>query len=307
MQKNLVNCLVDQWKAGRGPLHIPSNDRYKSWAECSALEPPTEPPSLALCRLVDSRLVLPQEVRAKWLRDPVRSNQWREILSKFDAAYSGAAAETDARLAGGAAAPVTTVGSAAAEDTEPAGGHEAAASATGWFPGEPTTFEAVKAQYPNSTSFDHVSGKCFFLLTETAMEGAEDGSTIKKLFLIGKESVIVGGLNDATGFFLGHAAGLWYQQAKAQKFVRDNPGKSFVADWCDDQVLCCLEQNGRDGKPITLRAALQEIERQGVCNFELTGHVLERPPEVVNGNMEDMSGAEWRDNVSLSCNEALQT
>lgn len=293
MQKNIINCLVEQWKAGKGPLHITPHDTHKPWNEAiAALENSAETPTFSICRLIDLKLVLPQEVRERFLRDPVRSNEWREVLGKFDAAYSGSP--------GAQPAATAVVAAAEAPGPEPAARGFVAPVNVGspesmysWFPGEPKTFELVKAQYPNNLSFDHGNGKCFFVLVETPVEGEQD-VTVKKLFLVGKETVTLGGLDDAAGYFLGHASGTWYQAAKAVKFVKDNPGKGFVADWNTDEVLCVLEQNGRDDKPVKLREVLHDIERQGAVGFELSGHKLDRPPEVINGSMADMSAAQSR-------------
>jgi len=292
MQKSIVNCLVEQWKGDKGPLFTALNEKYKPWNEATAALENTlvTTPDFKLCKLIDQKLVLPQEVRERFLRDPVRSNEWRDVLRKFGAVYSTSSGGQPAATAEVAAAGVADNGQ------EPSAAPDAV-SCDQWFPAEPQNFDAFKAQYPRSVSFDHSNGKCFFAMVDIPVEGEPEVSE-KKLFLVGKEAVTLGELND--GYLLGHAGGTWYQAAKAIKFVKDNPGKGYIAEWSTDEVLCVLEKGGQDGKPAKLRDILHEIESQGTVNFELSGHHLERPPEVINGTVSDQSATQCLPHCGLT-------
>lgn len=274
VQRTLVSNLVEQWKADKGPLAAHRMEKFKPWDPAAALEE-QQLPSLSVCKIIDSKLVLPQEVRRRFLRDPVRSNQWREILGKFDAAYTAAAETTPVTTV--VAAPVVPSASTETPD-EPSQGALAAPQPApidmySWFPGEPKTLDILKTRYGNNCQFDHLANdKVYFFLVED--------SDVKKLFLVAKEPFQ---MEKLTEYLLGHGAGVWLQSNKATQWFQDNPDKSFVVDWAHDEVQCVLDTNGRDSSIKTLRQVLHSIEHDGHVNFELSGHKLERPPEVISG------------------------
>ena len=41
-------------------------------------------PDLTVCKMEGDTIVIPRDIRDKWLRDPHRSPEWREVLRKFD-------------------------------------------------------------------------------------------------------------------------------------------------------------------------------------------------------------------------------
>ena len=48
-------------------------------------------PELTVCRMDGATIVIPRDIRDKWLRDPHRSPEWREVLRKFDDVFMGEA------------------------------------------------------------------------------------------------------------------------------------------------------------------------------------------------------------------------
>ena len=47
------------------------------------------------------------------------------------------------------------------------------------------------------------------------------------------------------------------------------------------------EEDGSDGPVMTLRSALQEVERKGMIEYTLGGHTCQRPPAVQQGQSDD--------------------
>lgn len=47
------------------------------------------------------------------------------------------------------------------------------------------------------------------------------------------------------------------------------------------------EKDGSDGPVQTLRWCLQKAEKEGMVDFQLSGHTAERPPQVFNGGADD--------------------
>ena len=47
------------------------------------------------------------------------------------------------------------------------------------------------------------------------------------------------------------------------------------------------QENGTDSEVMSLRDALQKVERGGLVDFKLGGHRCERPPEVQQGRADD--------------------
>ena len=47
------------------------------------------------------------------------------------------------------------------------------------------------------------------------------------------------------------------------------------------------EDGNSDSEVMTLRSALQEVEKGGMVDFTLGGHMCQRPPEVAQGKADD--------------------
>jgi len=302
IQKQLVSSLVEQWQSHKGPLSRMSADKFKPWSEAAAamLEDVQQVPTLHVCKVIDDKLILPQEVRHRFLRDPVRSNEWRGVLAKFDETYS-----VESLSAGQANAPSTegdTTADNPATSTAPSAPTPAPIpQSASWFPDEPQTLDALKARYANHMQFDHDTGDlCYFHLVE-------DEGSVKKLFSVAKGSVQ---LDTTREYMLGHGAGTWLQSGKAIQHFNDHVDKSFVVNWDTDQSLCVLEHAGNDGPVQSLRQILQGLERNGTVNFELAGHKWERPPEVISGASGDRPPTQlaWQTELGgLNCGSAPAT
>ena len=198
--------LLDEWKAGKpswknGPKYVPA-------AEAGDVVPPdVTPPELLVLLQVEGKLVIPQEIRQKYLGDPVRSVEWKAILKKFDKVH-GSNGSTPGKAA---VAPVTpSAGSAVPPPGTPGG---AAAEAPGgddvWkniFPDEPKTLEELVSKYEPSSTFSAPGGS----LVVKVVEGP-------KFFLA---APVAGALDDQTPVIT-HGAGTWLLDSKAEKMLKD--------------------------------------------------------------------------------------
>lgn len=270
VRMQLTQYLIEQWKNRSGPLFTnKKTDQYLPW-DGDAVVQPVAQPQLKICKLVDSILTIPQDIRAKYLVDAVRSHTWKELLRKFDSTYN-------VPLAGVSAAAAVAAADQSEAATDSAGGgtqevpHHLPAD---WFPGEPTTVEELK-QYKQLTAFDHSNSTSHFVMMD-------DGG-VHKLFLVATRD------SDFSNeeYIVGHGAGSWLQADKAVKHCQDQPGKSHAVNWQNDAALCVLEGSSGDSAVKTLRQCLHDVESSGLVNFELAGHTLERPADVLNGTAPD--------------------
>ena len=107
----------------------------------------------------------------------------------------------------------------------------AAAPAEFWkkhFADEPATFEALKA-------------KCGNDFTELAGPDSSTSFVLAPgpaLFVSAKEAVC---MKNAGAPLVCHGAGTWLLGEKADKFLRDQPGKAIPCAWTNDQVLVVVE------------------------------------------------------------------
>eukprot|EP00435_Cladocopium_sp_Y103_P017154 s1878_g4.t1 len=112
--------------------------KYKAHAEDST-PVVAEEPTLALCTNQDGALVIPPEIRTRYLQDAHRAPEWRRILKEFDRKWG--CSETSQ-------AQETT--SSPGPSAEQPGGVEALPSAATWsdiFAGEPTSRDALNNKY----------------------------------------------------------------------------------------------------------------------------------------------------------------
>ena len=52
-------------------------------------------------------------------------------------------------------------------------------------------------------------------------------------------------------------------------------------------ITCGLEEQGADGDVVSLRVALQRVEKGGMVDFSLGGHTCARPAAVAQGHQDD--------------------
>ncbi|CAK9093328.1 Uncharacterized protein SCF082_LOCUS43905 [Durusdinium trenchii] len=246
--------LLEAWKAGRAPMDK-ATPRYKSSPAQEDLPAAPSAPDLKLCQVVGGKMVIPQDVRKAFLTCPVWGPDWRETLKKFDQDW-------------GVAIP------------DPVGGKEASATSSealatdakdfwdGYFPGEPTTYEALKGKYGDD-------------LTEVAGVDASTSFVLAPgpcLFINAKEAVL---LKKSDTALISHGAGTWLLADKADKLLREQPGKAIPCCWSTDQ------EDQVDSAVMTLRKALQHYEAKGYVEYTLGGHLCTRPPSVQQGREAD--------------------
>lgn len=80
--KIVRNTLLEGWKKGeaKGPEFS-----VKFVAEPPSLPEITKLPEMTLCKIMDHNTVaIPSDIRQRFLRDPLRSKEWKEILAEFD-------------------------------------------------------------------------------------------------------------------------------------------------------------------------------------------------------------------------------
>jgi hypothetical protein len=91
---------------------------------------------------------------------------------------------------------------------------------------------------------------------------------------------------------IAHCSGSWLLEEKAMKFIQDN-GQGILAEFKSDQALVVEEMEAqtkaktKDSPLMTLRTAMQALEKRGQVTFELSGHTRERPQEVKLAQCED--------------------
>ena len=81
-------------------------------------------------------------------------------------------------------------------------------------------------------------------------------------------------------------AGNWALGDKGQKALATAPERSMQCKFQSDEDKVLLEVNGRDNPVMSLKAALQAVERGGLVDFQLGGHTCTRPAAVVQGQTD---------------------
>ena len=109
-----------------------------------------ETPSLRVCQIANSKLVLPRDVRQMFMQDPVWAPEWRELLVKFDEQWGGPAQTSTSTPPTGPTA--SNVGQVPSGQPKEQSSIETKVEAcqfdwTKVFPGEPTQLEAVKSKF----------------------------------------------------------------------------------------------------------------------------------------------------------------
>ncbi|CAK9030752.1 Uncharacterized protein SCF082_LOCUS19333 [Durusdinium trenchii] len=242
--KIVRNTLLEGWKKGeaKGPEFS-----VKFVAEPPSLPEITKLPEMTLCKIMDHNTVaIPSDIRQRFLRDPLRSKEWKEILAEFDKKFEATSQGQPAQ-----ATP-------AAETESGAGKPESS-----WkdiFPDSPEELTVLDAMDVSST-FPLGSGS----LVCKVIEGPQ-------YFICATTSS--GSFDTAEAVFL-HNGGTWLLDGKAAKALQD-------------KFLVCEDEHGADSQVQSLRACLQQIERDGLVDFKLGGHSADRPGQVFNGHSEDM-------------------
>ena len=195
--------------------------RYKKEVRMEDLPRQVEPPTLHICQLADSRLILPRDIRQLFLQDVMHSPEWREILQKFDRDWGSAEVQTPS--SGPTVKPEVKSEVKSEEEikSEPC-------DLSGQFQGSPKTLEKVKEKY----GADNVVEMTAFSNTSLLLVPGPH------LFIMAKESVDLKGLGAP---IIAHGAGVWLVGEKAKRFEASNAGKGIPCKFTSDQAACVLE------------------------------------------------------------------
>jgi len=223
IKKQVTTLLVDWWKSDKGPLtNLSPDSKYVAWKPEEHTVASPSAPTTKVLKVVDKVLTIPQDIRSKYLQDPMRGPEWKRFMSAFDTRYS---------------MPLPTATPAAAAEAAPTLVVEAASTPASaqelWdtiFPDEPRDLQSFESKYKRDmhlASFDYNGVPAYFVIVA---EGV-----VNKLFIIGKETDAT---VDTNQWCLGHGPGSWLQDDKAEKFIGDSPDKSFPINWGSDQAAC---------------------------------------------------------------------
>ena len=133
------------WKHQRGGI----GKMTPKYVEAHTDDAPDEasgPPDLVICKTEGGKLVLPVEVRNQFMSDPVRTPEWKTILSEFDRKWSSEAGSSN--TAGG------TMGAIVPTDaSEPTSTSTTTSVWETAFPGKPVTKNEFEGKYSSMHSF----------------------------------------------------------------------------------------------------------------------------------------------------------
>ena len=211
----LVLPLLQAWKNGQPPM-AQCMPRYRGTPNAEEIPASPSMPDFKICCLQDGRLIIPRDVRQAFLSDPVWGPEWRDVLKKFDADWGVAIP------AATGSAPLTQPSAGSAPDPEQ--DHFWA----GYFQDEPKTLEALKTKHgADMTEFAGPDASTSFFLAPGPA-----------LFIAAKEAVLIRCCDTP---LLCHGAGTWLLGEKADKILRDNPGKAIPCKFTDDQAPVVIE------------------------------------------------------------------
>eukprot|EP00435_Cladocopium_sp_Y103_P038406 s2591_g10.t1 len=217
------SALMEDWKHSRGSMANLS-PKYQ--------EQPQDPnpvqaiaPELALCKLQENKLTVPEEIRSQFMGDPCRSSEWRKLLAEFDRKWSGSG---QGHVQGQASEQEQGQGT---ETNEGEGAGQEGAGTSLWdtaFQDEPQTVSAFEAKYQAVHTFvidDNLAG--------VIVEGP-------KLFVKALGEVEWTSCEP----ILFYGAGTWLLDQKASSFLEawvENPRKAYVFEFQHDRHFVVLE------------------------------------------------------------------
>ena len=153
--KMVANMLLDSWKRGQAKG---AEFSTKFVADPPSLPEITDIPEMSLCKIMDqTTLAIPSDVRQRFLRDPLRSKEWKVILAEFDKRFDAASQR-----------PLGPEAAAAAAAAPVANGVAADSAANPWssiFADSPKSLEALESMTISAT-FPLSSGALVCKITE---------------------------------------------------------------------------------------------------------------------------------------------
>lgn len=188
--------------------------RYRREPPAEQVPLNSERPHLAICQVVDDRLVLPRDVRAQFMTDAIWGNEWRTILQSFDKAWSVDIGKSEVP-----SAPDQPTSSANAEDTM------IEEAAVPYPTGEPVTIDKLKEKHGDPICELPVPDTPLTLIVVSG----------PGLYITAKQSYK---LARADGAILYHGAGTWLMGDKAKKFEGD---KGVPCRFANDSVKVIFE------------------------------------------------------------------
>lgn len=180
--------------------------RYKKELPTEEIPVANSRPNLTICQIMDSRLILPRDIRQQFLCCPIWGGEWRTILQQFDRDW-GCQSEDSAP-----AVPVVI--------------DEGGSSP--FMPNEPNTLEKLKEKYGDPLAEFPVPENPAVMLLMTG----------PALFLMAKESIVI---KPSNGPVILHGAGTWLTNEKATKFESEHPGKAVPCRFESDTNNVVLE------------------------------------------------------------------
>lgn len=220
--------------------------RYKKDAPSEDLPKAAELPTLKICQVGENnKLILPRDVRAQFLQDPVWGVEWRQIVTEFDKQWSTPLPDSPATQSTTASPDGSqTLGSPVKEEAHLTGSFDWSAH----FPDEPTKLDDVKQKYPDFTEMPGGTSFNFILVPGP------------KIFVVATDAMSIKASNAA---IMSHGAGVWLLGEKADKFEGEHPGRGVPCKWSDDQGLVVLEDTGCQ-IGFTVKKHVQSFSTDGV-------------------------------------------
>lgn len=186
--------------------------RYRQEVPSEEIPVAATMPDLTICQMVESKLVIPRDIRQMFLADPIWGNEWRSKLSQFDKDWG-------TQVDGGSPPPPVPTAPDQCQSS----------STTPVFPSEPDTLEKLKEKYGDPIAELPVVDTPVVLLVMTG----------PILFVLGKQATT---LLRSDGPLILHGAGTWLTGEKAVKYEGDNPGKGIPCRFEHDQGNVVLEE-----------------------------------------------------------------
>ena len=187
------------WKHQRGIVGKMTPKYVEAYTDDAPVD--ASPPDLVVCESQGGKLVLPAQVRNQFMSDPVRTPEWKAILSEFDRKWSNETVSSN--TAGNTTGAIV-----------PANEGDGPTSTTSvWetaFPGEPVTKDEFDGKYSSMHSFP-ISDT----LTAIVTEGP-------KLFLSAVGEVEAGVQDPILTF----GAGTWLLDAQATSYLEEKCGST---------------------------------------------------------------------------------
>jgi hypothetical protein len=253
---------LQAWKKEAGPIGRGS-EKYLPDPRPEDMPKSSAQPEFKVLRYdtTSGLLSIPIDVRRRYLEDPLRSPEWRDVLGKFDRIYN---------------VPATRLQRA------PSAAEPQPINEGGPFKDEPLAIAALETKYPKTVvSFDLGNMPCFVTIVD-------DAGNFKCFIVCKDQECHV----DRRAYLFSHGVGSWLQDEKASKFMKE-AGEAMTkrlipCTFLSDKAMVVEETNfdgsrSEDTAPMPLRQFLQGLEEKGNVDFSFAGHTIERPPGVQQG------------------------